>query len=140
MSLSIVKYMGEGLARLISRRKFMRRVATNTFAMVASGMTEWTFMPSTQAKSYCQYLSSDTTCHPYSGKYCDTINSSYCSGADCSGGCTLDTSFWITGCWCTLKHCDLLQRVYVYYECCDCLCQSQSCGCHKSVIIAGVNC
>jgi hypothetical protein len=140
MPLATVERMGEGLARVISRRELIRRIATSVFGIVAAGMAELAFTPSIQAKSYCQYLSNDTTCHPFSGKYCDAINPSYCSGADCKGDCTLDTSFWITGCWCTRKHCDLSQKVYVFYECCDCLCQSQQCGCHKSVIIAGISC
>ena len=140
MPRTVVEHLGESLVRVISRRKFTRQVAASIFGIVAAGMAELSFVPSAQAKNYCRFLSSDTTCHPFSGIYCDSINPSYCSEADCSGGCTFDKSFWVTGCWCTLKHCDLSKRVYVYYECCDCLCQSKQCGCHKSVIITGVSC
>lgn len=140
MSQLITERIGESLARLISRRKFIRWMATGAFGMVAAGMAELTFLPNAQAKNYCKSISSDSTCFPPSGKYCDAINPAYCTGANCSGGCTIDKTFWVTGCWCTLKHCDVSQRVFVFYECCDCRCQGQGCGCHKSVSIPGVSC
>lgn len=140
MSGQLVERIGENVARFTSRRKFIRRMATGVFGMIAAGMVELTFVPSVQAKNYCRGISSDTICFPPSGLYCDAINPTYCTGANCSGGCTVDKTFWITGCWCTLKHCDISQKVYVFYECCDCRCQGQSCGCHKSVSIAGVTC
>jgi hypothetical protein len=133
-----VEQMGERLARLTNRRKFLRRAIATVFGLVTAGMAEFTFTPSAHAIAHCTNVTSETSCSPPLGKNCTTINSSYCSGALCSGGCTINKLFWPnTGCWCTRPYC--VGSLRVYYQCCDCSCPGgQLCGCSHAVKVAGV--
>ncbi|MFM9105511.1 MAG: hypothetical protein ACKOWF_02295, partial [Chloroflexota bacterium] len=69
--------------------------------------------------------------------YCTELDSSFCSGSTCSGGCEFDESWrYVGACWCSAT-CgydgDGGGRVRGYYKCCDCNCYGSACGCREFI-------
>ncbi|SRR6266852_2339213 len=130
MSLSsLVDRSGEELARVIDRRKFLRRLAVGIFSLATGTVIALDQTGTARAAGYCPYsdISAYCGCTPENGRYCNDLNPSYCNGYHCAGGCTHDTNWHGTGCWCT-KECT--SGCYtVYYVCCDCHCNGQGCTC-----------
>ncbi len=144
MSLSsFLEHSSEGLVRTIDRRKFLKRMAIGTFS-VATGMTISLNQAKTaHASGYCPYqgTTSQCGCNPTNGIYCNNLNSSYCSGYKCAGGCTHDTNWYGTGCWCTAQCTSGCHTVY--YVCCDCHCHGTGCTCaygYDTATAVGPNC
>ena|SRR5437660_4525399 len=132
MKPSLVERIGEGLARATNRRKFLRNTVAGLFGIISAAMAELTFVPSAHAINYCANRSDSFSCSPPAGIFCNSINSSYCNGPNCAGGCTFNTTWYSTACWCTQESCN--SQFCTYYECCDCSCPGgRVCGCHQEV-------
>ena len=138
--MSLVEQIGEELTRQIDRRKFLKRAAMGIFGFTAAWAVELTFVPSAEARNYCQYTESGCTCNI--GVYCTVYNSAYCSGPNCaSSNCVFSNISPHTGtsCWCTDVCCGI-HGAY-YYECCDCICTDSKgthyCGCRQLVQTGG---
>jgi hypothetical protein len=121
--MTTVERTSEVLARQIGRRRLLNRAAAAVFGLVAAWSVEGIRAPGALAD----------TCADKSGvNRCNFPNGScgkFCDGSRCKGACKFDTSFYRTGCWCTLT------SGGGYYECCDCNCNGQrrACGCERFV-------
>jgi len=121
-----IERIGEGLARRVDRRRFLRRSAGAVFGFAAAWSVHGFGAPGALA-GYCDYFSSSCYCSPPGYGYCSS--SDYCNGSYCNTAyCSYDTSDWPGGCWCT-QGCDFGQGSCGYYRCCDCDCPDGFCGC-----------
>jgi hypothetical protein len=122
----------EGLARRIDRRRLLNRVSAAVFGVVAAWAVEGVGGSGALAIA-CAATSSQCRCNLPNGRSCGK----FCSGSLCKGACKFDTSYYSTGCWCTLT-CDNGGLGSGYYECCDCTCNGQrrTCGCERFVAVA----
>jgi hypothetical protein len=131
--MNVVEELGEPFARRLSRRRFLHKAAGTTFGAVAAFAVEGIFAPRAYAITCPNPSYPDCGCQPI-GPYCNTINSSYCSGAACAGPCVPYTGIYggsANGCWCT-KDCCYNNGTYSgYYKCCDCSCHGTLCSCRK---------
>lgn len=130
--MSMVERLGEGVARRMDRRRFLTRAATGTFGAVAA----WTVQglgASPAFAAVCSHTSSRCSCTPCANVHCRALNTSYCSGSACAGGCSYNYNcgYPDTACWCTETCCGPPAG---YYQCCDCLCPgNRACSCRKFV-------
>ncbi len=138
---SLVERMGEEVVRRSDRRDILRKAAVTAFAIA----TAWAVDLAHPGQAIASGCATDNTscpnnyCNPPGGLYCNTVNSGYCNGYTCAGGCSPSYSFYPNsngGCWCT-STCSLggVCNDYGYYYCCDCNCpHGVSCGCSQLVI------
>lgn len=135
--MSIISRAGEGLARSINRRTLLKRASTALFGAVAAMSVEGWRRNSALA-GHCAYVTTgDCSCNPPYGTFCSQMDSSYCSGATCSGGCSFDESWrYVGGCWCSAT-CEYTAEdgspFSGYYKCCDCNCFGSQCSCREFV-------
>ena len=71
-------------------------------------------------------------CHLPGGHRCPGRG---CAGSQCSGKCRVDTTWYATGCWCTLTCPNPNGGGEGYYKCCDCDCNGRKCGCQEFVAV-----
>ncbi len=134
-STPLVERTGEELTRFIDRRAILKRAAIGVFGLTAAWAVDLIHVPRAEAINYCQYTESGCSCDPPNGTYCGSLNLSYCSGPNCAGGCTFNYKYYPTACWCTDVCCG--SHGGYYYECCDCFCNGQECGCRGTVQTGG---
>jgi hypothetical protein len=103
--MTFVERTSEELARKIGRRRFLSRAAASVFGIVAAWSVEGIRAPGVLAQE-CAVRSSQ--CH------CNLPNGTTCPDTSV---CTLDQSFYATGCWCTLT-CSY-GGTCGHYVCCD---------------------
>jgi len=136
---SFVDQTGEKLARTVDRRKFLKRMCVSIFSLTTGAVLTFVLDKSSiaDASGYCPYGNIDQSCgcQPSYGIYCTQLNSNYCSGHTCSGGCSHDTNWGGSGCWCTLECTGGSCGYTVYYICCDCHCAGQGCTCAEGYIV-----
>jgi hypothetical protein len=132
-----VEQFGEGVARQIARRQFLRRSAATIFGVVAAWAVEG-IRPRSTLAAECYRTTSSYVCSPppyWNPTYCNNVNPSWCVGADCvAPDCRPNfDAGWPTACWCTLESCD--GSYLGYFVCCDCYCASDTviCGCAQFV-------
>jgi hypothetical protein len=135
-----VEQTSEGLARMISRRTFMNRVAGALFGVVSTA-TVGGFAAVRAQNAYatgpCPNNSDSCGCHPLNNRYCDAQSASYCVGATCAGGCTNYTGIYPDACWCSRECCYLsgtCSAKSAYWKCCDCTCPHGGCTCHQFIV------
>src|SRR5579872_36029 len=130
---SLLTRSGEGVARLIGRRHFLTKIGVAAFGAVAASAAGMTLFPTRASASICSNSSPACGCTPPNRTFCNTINSSYCSGSSCAGGCQYWYHYWPNNaCWCTQTCCNSYHQL-VYYQCCDCTCGTTNCGCSQLV-------
>ena len=134
--MAIVGRAGEALARSINRRLALKQAAAAVFGAVAAFSVDGLRRNSALA-DHCRYVTSgDCGCNPPYGTYCTELDSSFCSGSTCSGGCEFDESWrYVGACWCsaTCGYDGDGGRVRGYYKCCDCNCYGSACGCREFI-------
>ena len=120
----------EKFARALDRRTVLRGAAVGIFA----GVTAVLVGPATRAAAdgTCPNSSETAACDPPNGVYCTSYSSTYCSGASCTGGCTINKHWYPgNGCWCT-KVTSVNGCYNSWYKCCDCSCPGgRVCGCRQ---------
>lgn len=132
-----VMLVAEGIARRLTRRRFITKTLSTAFFTVAyfalDGLSN--ARPAFAASCFDQFTTS-TVCNPPSAGYCNSYNANFCNGADCSGGCSPSgCHFWFAAanCWCTDVSCSPMG----YYICCDCDCAEEHgpscCACSQFV-------
>jgi len=131
--MTMVERVGEGLARQLNRRQTLKRAAVAVFGAVAA----WTvdgFRGNSALASHCAVVTEgDCTCNPPEGTYCIGMDPSFCAGSACDGGCYYDESERYAGaCWCSAI-CAYGGGEFGYYQCCDCNCYGQVCGCREFI-------
>lgn len=129
---TVVDRLGEGLARRVARRQFLKKASAAVFGVVAVWAVEGFQVPGARA-GQCYTTEAEYGCSPPYGRYCLNLSSQYCVGSDCNSPyCTPAFDFgYPTACWCTLESCD---GTYLgYYVCCDCYCGGTACGCYQFV-------
>lgn len=141
---SFVDQTGEKLARTVDRRKFLKGMCVSIFSLATGTVLTITLDKASiaRASSYCPngYSIQQTCgCTPEDNIYCNQINSNYCSGYKCAGGCSHDTNWGGSGCWCTLECTGGSCGYTVYYVCCDCHCAGQGCTCGEGFIVNYAN-
>jgi hypothetical protein len=133
--MTLVERTGEQLARRIDRRQFLSRTAAAIFGTAAAFAYQGIRAPRALGDGPCPWAGNPYGCHcqPLGGTYCSSHSSSYCSGASCAGGCTVNKSIWpSTGCWCSKNccyNCGFVSAYCGYYTCCDCTCPFGGCTC-----------
>jgi hypothetical protein len=133
--MDLVERSTEWVARTLDRRAFMKRSAVGLFALASASAARAAF-PTHADAATCRYFENGTcTCNPPGGVFCTSYHTTYCSGANCAGGCTFDTQYWPTACWCTATCCYDGGYYTGYYQCCDCSCPSHTCGCKSFVTV-----
>lgn len=127
--MTMVERFGEGLARRMDRRRVLRRSAVAAFGLASAWAVEGFAAPAEVAQT-CAATSSRDQCNLPGVGSCGRKG---CNGAACKGACKLDTSWYETGCWCTLTGPTGPNGAQGYYTCCDCRCNGQrrSCGCSE---------
>ena len=137
--MSIIERSGEKLARFIDRRKFLKQTAISLFSFATASAISLDQLLIAHA-TYCTLpISGHCNCQPLGNQYCNNINSSYCSGSKCSGGCSAyipTRGGWPNsgGCWCTLECPD--GNHDTYYVCCDCKCPNNIfCTCAQANVV-----
>lgn len=125
--MNLVERRAEAFARRIDRRTVLRGAAAGIFATVTGAVVGP--VSRAYATGPCPNPAQDTICHP-PGPFCTAYSSSYCSGANCAGGCTVNRKDYPDGCWCTraVKVGSCTSR---WYKCCDCYCGGRECGCYE---------
>lgn len=115
-----IERIGEGLARRIDRRRFLRRSAAAIFGAAAVWAAQGIRVPGASAQAGVCYVDryDICSCRPLTGWYCNDWDFRYCNGALCSGGCGYNNSVYPQACWCS-RGCPPGQG---YTECCDCDC------------------
>lgn len=126
MSIAEVR-LAEELARVTTRRHFLRRVAQWTVAStsawaVAGVVTRPAYAHTANGSPQCKYSSGVITCTSLG------TCSSACNGHDCPSGYNFYTSVWPNACWCTKA-----DQFGNYYFCCDCTNGSEQCTCQELV-------
>jgi len=130
--MTTVERVGEGLARLLNRRQMLKRTAVAVFGAVAAWSVEG-FRGNSALAQQCGYVTGDCSCSPPGGVYCSGLDPSFCAGSACSGPCYWDESYRYAGaCWCSAT-CDYDGGDSGYYQCCDCTCYDQQCGCREFI-------
>jgi hypothetical protein len=131
--MTTVERVGEGLARLLNRRQMLKRTAVAVFGAVAAWTVEG-FRGNSALAQTCSFVTEgDCTCNPPGGQYCDGLDPSFCAGSACSGACYWDESYRYAGaCWCSAT-CQYDGGESGYYQCCDCICYEQQCGCREFI-------
>lgn len=129
--------VGEQLARSINRRSALKRASAAVFGAVAAWSVEG-FSRNRALADHCAYITrGDCSCNPPYGQFCATIDSSWCSGSTCSGGCVFDESWrYVGACWCSATcsyTADDGSPISGYYKCCDCNCYGTQCSCREFV-------
>jgi hypothetical protein len=100
---------GEGLARRVSRRRLLDRWAAAVFGMAAAVAVDGFGVRPALAQA-CAVTTNECHC-----RY------DIAPGCPSTAGCTLDQSFYSTGCWCTLT-CWYGGNRCGHHVCCDYLC------------------
>lgn len=141
--MTTVERAGEGVARLLSRRRFLNRTAGLVFGATATAAVGAIRAPSAFADHGSNCPNNGSTwfscnCSALGGVYCNQINPSYCNGAACAGGCTYNGIIWPNDyCWCTKLceyNCGTCAAYIGYWQCCDCTCPgNQACTCRTFV-------
>lgn len=129
--------IGEGLARGVSRRRFLRKSSQVLFVgisgLAAGGVFTRTAASHTlNGQSHCANLSGDTSCEPPNGTFC-----SGCNGHACPSGYYWTNKWgYASACWCTSV------SGTSYSICCDCSTHQNAtqtypddCGCFSVVRI-----
>jgi hypothetical protein len=106
---SFIERTGESLARRIDRRRFLRQSAAGAFGLAAAWAVEGIHGYSALAQT-CAVTTNECHCRYDIAPGCGTRQ-----------GCTLDTSFYSTGCWCTLT-CWYGGNTCGHHVCCDHVC------------------
>ena len=129
-----VERVGEALARQLNRRQTLKRAAVAIFGAMAAWTVEG-FRGHSALAQHCGIVTDNCGCTPPGGLYCSGLDPSFCSGSACSGGCYYDESYRYAGaCWCT-SICLYEGSGPGYYQCCDCNCYGQLCGCREFIPI-----
>jgi len=135
-----VKLIAEGFARRLTRRRFITSTLTTAFFTVAYLALDGVNARPVLAASCFDLYTTSTVCNPPSAGYCNSYNQSFCSGANCSGGCSPSgCHFWFesANCWCT----DVTCSPSGYYICCDCTCAAvggpSCCACSQFISTQG---
>ena len=131
--MGLVVRLGEGLARQTSRRESLRRAVSAAFGVATAWAAQGPFGSGALAATRALVPADDGSCNPPNGD-CSAIGPSYCNGAACAGGCTVDLTFYdVGGCWCSATSGSRSKKHY--YKCCDCLCplggDTVQCGCRR---------
>ena len=136
--MTVIERAGEGLARRIDRRRGVSRAASLVFGLVAAFAVDGLAGPVATARRGCSFTTpGDCSCNLPNQTWCGRIKASYCNGAACGKGCrylTEDdppTGVYPTGCWCSAT-CRYGNK-RGYYQCCDCNCHGQQCGCQRFI-------
>jgi hypothetical protein len=116
----------EEIARVTTRRRFLKRAASATVGgvslfMVTGPLAGKARSHTLNGQRHCANVSGSSVCNPPFGRYCTG-----CNGHQCPPGMSW-TTYWgyASACWCT-------PRVgTTRYICCDCSNgdHSQDCGC-----------
>jgi hypothetical protein len=130
--MTLVERLGEALARQCQRRQLLKRAAVAVFGAVAAWSVEG-FRGNSALAASCGYVTEgDCDCSPPDGLYCRRLDPSFCAGSACAGGCDWDESYRYAGaCWCSAT-CQYSSGTG-YYQCCDCTCYGQQCGCREFI-------
>lgn len=128
--MTVVERTGETIARSTTRRKFLQRASTTTFAFVAAWSVN-VIRPDLAWANACQVTESGCSCSPYGP--CPHSYDCYSSGNCNTTYCTYYKSpHSSTGCWCqkTCCHnCGTRSSYCGYWKCCDCKCSGTLCTC-----------
>lgn len=139
--MSTVERAAEGVARALTRRRFLNRAAGVVFgaaAAAAVGGLRPGVARATHATCPNPNNPGGCNCIPLGGYYCNQFSASYCNGAACSGGCTYNgISYPNDYCWCTALcdyNCGTCASYIGYWVCCDCTCPgNRYCTCRTFV-------
>lgn len=129
----LVERSGERVARLISRRRVLARLAGVTFSVAAATALKMFAVPTAYA-SYCPVGNIDNECacnQPQ--RQCP---SNYCNNGHCYH-CSVDARTWnYNGCWCTNICITCFGQAY--WVCCDCHCVDPIgyCGCQQQISVS----
>ena len=123
-----VEQIGEGIARAMDRRGFVKKAGIALFGAVTTFAVR---APFARATGPCPNPSDQCTCRPPNGWFCTQFNLSFCSGSSCeSNVCWYNFNYYPDACWCS-KCCS-----GTYYHCCDCWCPWSGgpvqCGCKST--------
>ncbi len=130
--MTVVDRAGETIARSTTRRRFLQRASTVTFAAVAAWSVN-VIRPDLAYACPCQNCDPGTPCTPI--RDCphpanDCLTSGDCNTAYCN---YLKSVHSNTGCWCQATkcyNCSSGQNSYCgYWKCCDCACGTTHCTC-----------
>ncbi len=117
---------GEGIARFIDRRVFMKKAAIAIFSAAAATAIGFDLKGIVLASGYCPVNDIESGSQACAfGRTC-----SGCPGGTygCPTNCSPDRSQHNPdNCWCTAQF--YFGSSLVYYVCCDCQCSGQFCGC-----------
>lgn len=142
--MSIIDRSGEEIARIIDRRKFLKRAAIVIFSFAtASAISLDRFSTARANNPYCSFPDSHKCTCDVNGRYCTSVSPSYCVDGDwqCNSQakCYYDPTIeWSSGngngCWCTDVCEDGCHEIY--YVCCDCICpHNVKCSCTQVYIV-----
>jgi hypothetical protein len=123
--------VAEEVARMTTRKRFVKRIAQGTFAGLSLWMVSGPLAGSARGhtlngQGHCANTSGSTTCSPPHGVYCTG-----CVNHGCPSGRSF-TAYWgyNSACWCTLAG-----STGAYSICCDCSNgnHAQDCGCRETI-------
>jgi len=123
--MTVVARAGETIARTTTRRKFLQRASTMTFAAVAAWSVN-VIRPDLAWACPCTNCERGTSCSPYGTcPYShDCLSTASCNTTYCTYHHTPHSN---TGCWCQATKCYNCgtQASYCgYWRCCDCNCEN----------------
>jgi hypothetical protein len=114
--MTVVHRAGEGIARGLTRKRFLDKTAVAAFGAFTSAALGF-HVPKAFGTGPCPNSSDTCSCHPLNGLYCTSIHPSMCNGANCDiYTCSWNHSIYPDSCWCS-KCCS-----GSYWKCCDCTC------------------
>ena len=131
--MTTVERLGEGLARHLNRRQTLKRAAVAVFGGVAAWTVEG-FRANSALAQQCGFVTEgECGCDPPEGLYCNGLDESFCAASQCAGGCSYEvTERYAGACWCSAT-CQYDGGETGYYQCCDCDCYGQHCGCREFI-------
>jgi hypothetical protein len=112
--MTVVNRAGEGIARGLTRKRFLNKTAVAAFGAFTSAALGF-HVPKAFGSGACPNSSDTCSCHPLNGIYCTSFDPSMCNGASCYN-CYWNYAYYPDACWCS-KCCSGR-----YWKCCDCTC------------------
>lgn len=122
--MTTIERTGEALARRISRRGLLDRWASAVFGIAAAVAVDGLHARGALAQACAR---TDTQCH------CRYEYAPSCGNVNYTS-CSLDTSFYSTGCWCSLT-CWYGGNRCGHHVCCDYLCPGFSGQCIQDTFV-----